>query len=80
MEGVFDPNQVNNLGIDQMANYNKIIQEQQVASGNVTKKDFEMISVIGKGSYGKVMLVKKKDTGVLYAIKVLKKAELVRRN
>ena len=39
-----------------------------------------MISVIGKGSYGKVMLVKKKDTGQLYALKVLKKAEIIRRN
>ena len=39
-----------------------------------------MISVIGKGSYGKVMLVKKRDTGQLYALKVLKKAEIIRRN
>ena len=39
-----------------------------------------MISVIGKGSYGKVMLVKKKDSGQLYALKVLKKAEIIRRN
>lgn len=43
-------------------------------------KDFEMKTVIGKGSYGKVMLVKKKDTGQLYAMKVLKKAEIIRRN
>jgi serum/glucocorticoid-regulated kinase 2 len=39
-----------------------------------------MISVIGKGSYGKVMLVKKRDTAQLYALKVLKKAEIIRRN
>ena len=60
--------------------YNKVINQQQTKSGNVTKKDFEMISVIGKGSYGKVMLVRKKDNGMLYALKVLKKAELVKRN
>jgi len=46
----------------------------------VTKNDFETISVIGKGSYGQVTLVKKKDTGQLYALKALKKAEIVRRN
>jgi len=39
-----------------------------------------MISVIGKGSYGKVVLVKKKDNGKMYALKVLKKAEIVKRN
>jgi serine/threonine protein kinase len=64
-----------------MQEYDNIIVEQQkTTGGNVTKKDFEMISVIGKGSYGKVMLVKKKDTGQLYALKVLKKAEIIRRN
>ena len=34
---------------------------------------FLTVSVIGKGSYAKVILVKKKDTGVYYAMKVLKK-------
>ena len=61
--------------------YQNIVTEQQKRTGsNITKKDFEMISVIGKGSYGKVMLVKKRDTGQLYALKVLKKAEIIRRN
>lgn len=35
-----------------------------------------MISVIGTGSYGKVLLVKKKGTDKLYAMKVLKKKQL----
>jgi serine/threonine protein kinase len=39
-----------------------------------------MISVIGKGSFGKVVLVQKKDSGQLYALKVLKKADLIKRN
>jgi serum/glucocorticoid-regulated kinase 2 len=58
-----------------------VVHDQQKLTGsNISKKDFEMISVIGKGSYGKVMLVKKRDTGQLYALKVLKKAEIIRRN
>lgn len=38
--------------------------------------------VLGKGSFGKVMLVKKKDdpSGTLYALKTLRKAALVKRN
>ena len=39
-----------------------------------------MLSVIGKGSYGKVLLVKLNTTQELYALKVLKKAEILRRN
>ena len=44
-----------------------------------------MLSVIGKGAYGKVLLVKKKEKenpagGELYAMKVLKKSEILRRN
>ena len=61
--------------------YEKLIDEEQKKQGkNVSKNDFETISVIGKGSYGKVTLVKKKDTGQLYALKALKKAEIIRRN
>lgn len=40
--------------------------------------DFLMLKVIGKGSFGKVMLVKKKDTNRLYAMKVMRKDRLYR--
>lgn len=63
-----------------MKEYEKLVEETQQKTGRVTKKDFKMISVIGKGSYGKVLLVKKNDTGELYALKVLKKQEILRRN
>ena len=42
-----------------------------------------MISVLGKGAYGKVVLVRKKsgdDKGQLYAMKILKKAEITKLN
>ncbi len=32
--------------------------------------DFELVRVIGKGSFGKVTLVRKKNDGKLYAMKV----------
>lgn len=46
----------------------------------ITQNDFNILKVIGKGSFGKVLLVSKKDTGHLYAMKVLKKDALVKRN
>ncbi|KAI8809436.1 kinase-like domain-containing protein [Cladochytrium replicatum] len=39
--------------------------------------DFQMLSVIGKGAYGKVFLVRKRDKNRVYAMKVLKKATLL---
>ena len=36
-------------------------------------KDFLIKSVIGKGSFGKVFLVQKADTGGVYAMKSLRK-------
>lgn len=42
-----------------------------------TLDDFEPIMVLGKGTYGKVLLVKQKSTGKLYAQKQLKKVSLL---
>lgn len=44
-------------------------------------KDFELLKVLGKGGYGKVFQVRKltgKDSGRIFAMKVLKKATIVR--
>ncbi|GMM40157.1 serine/threonine protein kinase [Hanseniaspora uvarum] len=43
----------------------------------LTIDDFELLKVIGKGSFGKVMQVKKKDTQKIYALKALRKAYIV---
>lgn len=42
--------------------------------------DFEFLSVIGKGSFGKVYMAKHKFEDKIYAIKVLKKEAIIRRN
>lgn len=42
--------------------------------------DFTLLKVIGKGSFGKVMLVRKIDTRKVYAMKVLHKANVIKRN
>lgn len=38
-----------------------------------TVKDYSMLSVIGKGTYAKVLLVRSKKDGQVYALKALKK-------
>ncbi|KAG5519964.1 hypothetical protein PMAC_000241 [Pneumocystis sp. 'macacae'] len=43
-------------------------------------KDFEIIKPISKGAFGSVYLSKKKATGDYYAIKVLKKADMIAKN
>lgn len=42
--------------------------------------DFEMIKPISRGAYGKVFLARKRTTGDLFAIKVLKKLDMIRKN
>ena len=39
----------------------------------VSVDDFILLKVLGKGSFGKVLLVKKKDDRKIYAMKCLKK-------
>jgi p70 ribosomal S6 kinase len=44
-------------------------------------QDFELRKVLGKGGYGKVFQVRKvtgQDTGTIFAMKVLRKASIVR--
>ena len=44
----------------------------------VTRHDFEQIKVIGRGAFSRVILVRKKDTGRLYAMKIMRKDKLSR--
>ncbi len=45
----------------------------------LTTDDFSLLKVIGKGSYGKVLLVQKKDTREYLAMKMLKKEHIVKK-
>ncbi|XP_073137128.1 probable serine/threonine protein kinase IRE4 isoform X2 [Henckelia pumila] len=42
--------------------------------------DFDIIKPISRGAYGKVFLARKRTTGDLFAIKVLKKLDILRKN
>ncbi|MCJ1235211.1 hypothetical protein MMC14_003178 [Varicellaria rhodocarpa] len=43
-------------------------------------EDFELLKVVGKGSFGKVMQVMKRDTHRIYALKTLRKAHIISRS
>ncbi|CAL4897628.1 unnamed protein product [Urochloa decumbens] len=43
-------------------------------------EDFEIIKPISRGAFGRVFLARKRVTGDLFAIKVLKKADMIRKN
>lgn len=48
--------------------------------GAVHLEDFHCIAMLGRGHFGKVLLAQYKATGKLYAIKALKKKDIIRRD
>lgn len=49
------------------------VRQNEIGNPPISMDSFSTVSVIGKGSYAKVLLVRKKDNNALFAIKVLKK-------
>lgn len=47
------------------------------SSDKISLNDFTVLKVLGRGSFGKVLLAEKKDNRVLYALKVLRKADII---
>lgn len=43
----------------------------------ITIKAFESLAIIGRGAFGEVRLCRKKDTKDIYAIKILRKADMI---
>lgn len=51
-----------------------------VSTAVVGAEDFELLRVLGRGTYGKVVQVRKRDTGTLYAMKIMRKEDVLLRN
>lgn len=49
-------------------------------SGVVGIEDFEVMKVVGKGAFGKVFQVRKKETSEIYAMKVMRKDHIMEKN
>ncbi|KAF8803859.1 kinase-like protein [Phlegmacium glaucopus] len=55
----------------------QITYEHYKTKRALTPRDFEFLKLIGRGTFGKVFQVRKKDTKRIYAMKVLSKKEIV---
>ena len=58
------------------------MEQTQLSQGKkrTSMRDFKMITTLGSGTYGKVVLVRHKETQKLYAMKSLKKKEIREKN
>ncbi|KIY52197.1 AGC/Akt protein kinase [Fistulina hepatica ATCC 64428] len=55
------------------------IDYKPIRNDQLTIDSFDLLKVIGKGSFGKVMQVRKKDTQRVYALKTIRKAHIAQR-
>uniref|UniRef100_A0A3B3BSK5 Protein kinase N1b n=1 Tax=Oryzias melastigma TaxID=30732 RepID=A0A3B3BSK5_ORYME len=58
----------------------KPAETQRASRGPVSLQDFKLLAVLGRGHFGKVLLSEYKKTGGLFAIKALKKGDIVARD
>lgn len=55
-----------------------IAEELAMISAKVDIENFMILRVLGRGSYGKVMLIQHKEEGSLYALKTLRKKKVIK--
>ena len=55
------------------------LEDKQENKG-VVIQDFILLRTLSSGAYGRVILARKKDTNDIFAIKVLDKAEMIKKN
>ena len=56
-----------------LANLKLFDKQEEVKRKPISIDDFELMSLLGKGSYGRVLKVRKKATGELHALKIMRK-------
>ena len=74
---------LNKNNINNNNNNNSILSKKlqnELDTSTIGVNDFILLKVLGKGSFGKVLLVKKKDDNKVYAMKCLKKQRVFQRH
>ncbi|XP_057193806.1 serine/threonine-protein kinase N2 [Triplophysa rosa] len=66
-----------NLELTELQQKAEIREEEEV---QFSLKDFKCVAVLGRGHFGKVLLAEYKTTGEMFAIKALKKGDIVARD
>ena len=69
----------NNISINQhsnVVNTSQFSKSFNIFIKNTSSDDFHILKLLGKGSFGKVILSRKKDDGYLYAIKMIDKEKI----
>jgi len=56
------------------------VQNMLEDDSKVCPEDFDFLKVIGRGAFGKVMQVKFKENGKIYAMKILRKKQILAKN
>lgn len=51
----------------------------QVKQRRLSRQDFEIIKIIGRGAFGEVAFVRMKNTQAIYAMKIMNKWEILKR-
>jgi len=72
-----DDQKKNELMNDYYVAETKLLQETRKKVG---LKDFILIKVIGKGAFGEVRIVRKKSSKVVYAMKTMRKKDMIAKN
>ncbi|CAI9093739.1 OLC1v1029299C5 [Oldenlandia corymbosa var. corymbosa] len=57
----------------------KETEYMRLKRNKISVDDFELLTIIGRGAFGEVRLCREKKSGNIYAMKKLKKSEMVRR-
>jgi len=65
---------------DEEKHEGNVVNMLKTEETKVSPDDFDFLTVVGRGAFGKVMQVKYKKTGNIYAMKILRKRQIVDSN